>query len=777
MRFPLAPTVVLFAGGVGLSVSAIAASAQPPAGPALPLREVTLFSSGVGFYHRSAEIRTDTTLSLSFRAEQINDILKSMVLLDPAGAVQPVTYAAQDAPGGRLRGANRELGASISLGDLLRQFQGAQVRLNASEPVEGRLISVSRKSVQAGKEAEAFKTDVANLFTPTGLRAVPLDDVRAIELLDARLNQELKESLERLASDLDDTRRSVEVRFSGNRTREVRIGYLQEAPIWKTSYRLVLDQDRKPYLQGWAIVDNTTDEDWQGVRLSLVSGRPISFLQDLYQPLYVPRPVVRTQLAGNPTPQAYQDGIALVPDGISGVLGFPTDNSLLIPAERRVNVRFQGTRLREALRQLFEGSGLRHAVDPSVPDIPITANLQNQTLTSALRALIRLAAERIPGLTTAREGDVYIIRIRFPVDPNAQMTQEEQPSEADLGERASQRRARIGLSAQGLARSVTSDSTGTAKGDLFEYAIRQPVTLPRGRAAMVPIVTTEVEGEQISIFDTAVDALPLLGFRLRNSTGLHLAGGPITVLRDGTYAGDAQMTSLQPRDSRLLSYAVDPDLTVTSEPDSTKQELATVTATGGLLTVVRKERQVQVYQLRNKGARPRVLWLQHTVSTQHQILEPAPEERSGDRFRFRSTVPANGNLRLRIVSERPLETRYSLVDADPEQLLVLAKEGKLSEALKAGLADVVSRRRRVTELQAQVAALQTEIRTIGEEQSRIRMNMAQLDRTSALYQQYVRKLTDQETRIEKVRGEVARLNDSIVRAREELRAAIGTLKS
>src|SRR5439155_15461645 len=88
--------------------------------------------------------------------------------------------------------------------------------------------------------------------------------------------------------------------------REVRVGYVVENPIWKTSYRLVLDKKgSKPFLQGWAVVENPTDEDWKGVRMALVSGRPISFQMDLYTPLYVPRPVVEPELFASLRPVAY----------------------------------------------------------------------------------------------------------------------------------------------------------------------------------------------------------------------------------------------------------------------------------------------------------------------------------------------------------------------------------------------------------------------------------------------------------------------------------------
>ena len=110
----------------------------------------------------------------------------------------------------------------------------------------------------------------------------------------------------------DQDKKPVTINFTGDGERHVRIGYVVETPVWKTSYRLILPagaQD-KPKIQGWAIVENQTDNDWNGVQLSLVSGRPISFIQDLYQPLYIPRPVVQPELYVSLTPQQYDGGIA-----------------------------------------------------------------------------------------------------------------------------------------------------------------------------------------------------------------------------------------------------------------------------------------------------------------------------------------------------------------------------------------------------------------------------------------------------------------------------------
>src|SRR5262249_27271481 len=121
--------------------------------------------------------------------------------------------------------------------------------------------------------------------------------------------KEFREALTLLASGSDDQRRQVGIHFSGTGRRQVRVGYVTEAPLWKMSYRLMIGgKDAKagaPYLQGWALVENTSDDDWKDVRLSLVSGRPVSFIQDLYQPLYLPRPVIAPDVIASAMPQTH----------------------------------------------------------------------------------------------------------------------------------------------------------------------------------------------------------------------------------------------------------------------------------------------------------------------------------------------------------------------------------------------------------------------------------------------------------------------------------------
>ncbi|MEM6313368.1 MAG: hypothetical protein AAF743_04745 [Planctomycetota bacterium] len=282
---------------------------------AVPVRAVTLFSSGVGMFRHAGSVDGAAETTLRFRSEQINDILKSLVLQDlDGGVIRTVTYPSRDPLSKTLASFQVDLSGGPDMSALLEQLRGAEVVLLVNDrTAEGTILGVETKEkpVEGG---QSVTVDVLNLFTGTGLIAVPLDEVRGIELTDEKLQEELARALAALAGARDTNKKPVTISFDGDGQRRVQFGYVVETPVWKTSYRLVMgggegDDPNDAYLQGWAIVENQTDFDWDNVQLSLVSGRPISFIQDLYEPLYVPRPVVVPELYASLRPQRYEGGL------------------------------------------------------------------------------------------------------------------------------------------------------------------------------------------------------------------------------------------------------------------------------------------------------------------------------------------------------------------------------------------------------------------------------------------------------------------------------------
>src|SRR5438270_626871 len=149
--------------------------------------------------------------------------------------------------------------------------------------------SESASKQQVGKDG-IVEMEFLNLWCTEGMRSIKLSDVQRVRFLNPVMESEFKKALDVVTQAHDTQKKAVSLNFTGKGQRTVKVGYVVENPIWKTSYRLVLDKEKAPFLQGWAVVENNTDEDWNSVAVNLVSGRPISFKMDLYQPLNVPRP-------------------------------------------------------------------------------------------------------------------------------------------------------------------------------------------------------------------------------------------------------------------------------------------------------------------------------------------------------------------------------------------------------------------------------------------------------------------------------------------------------
>ncbi|MCA9115263.1 MAG: hypothetical protein KDA79_09250, partial [Planctomycetaceae bacterium] len=269
------------------------------------LRRVVLFSSGVGYFEQSGQVSGNSDISLKFEVDDINDLLKSLVVQDlGGGTISAVTYESRDPVTRTLQTFSVDLTENVGMAELLQQIRGAAITVAVPDEVSGKILSVEQRKRKV--DDEILEETVLNLFTDGGqLRSIPLSQVESLRLQDEKLNAEFLQALAVLASKNSNDQKTVQLAFRGEGERQVRLGYIQETPVWKTSYRLVLDDDKAPHMQGWAIVENTTESDWSDVALTLISGRPVSFRMDLYEPLYVQRPLVVPELYSSLAPKVY----------------------------------------------------------------------------------------------------------------------------------------------------------------------------------------------------------------------------------------------------------------------------------------------------------------------------------------------------------------------------------------------------------------------------------------------------------------------------------------
>ena len=283
----------------------------------LPITRVVLFNSGVGYFSRIGEVTDDARVDLTFPEQDINDLLKSMVLEDfNGGRIAAVSYDSREPISRTLSSFAINLNNNPTFAGIVSARCAASASMSSSRRARptnpascrGVIVGVEKQKVAANAGPATIDVEVLNMWCAEGLRTVKLPDIQQLKFANPVIESEFRRALEVLSLSHDSQKKAVSLHFAGDGKRKVQVGYVIEAPIWKTSYRLVLGEKEKPYLQGWAMVENPTDEDWAGVKMALVSGRPISFKMDLYNPLYVNRPTVEPELFASLRPVTYRGG-------------------------------------------------------------------------------------------------------------------------------------------------------------------------------------------------------------------------------------------------------------------------------------------------------------------------------------------------------------------------------------------------------------------------------------------------------------------------------------
>jgi hypothetical protein len=290
---------------VAVSARGIPQDSESASQSPLPVSGVTLFTSGVGYFQHEGLIDGDVEIALAFDAEDIDDLLKSLVLQDfDGGTVEAVTYPSKD-PIGRILGSfSLNIADNPSLARLLDRARGEEVRIEGPSSVEGAIMGIEYRTQVS--EGATKQVPVLNLAASDGLRQVLLEDIRSFRFLDPSVRAELDAALAVIADNRQEDKKILTLSFVGEGRRRVGVSYVREVPVWKTSYRLVIGDDGNAQIQGWAMVENTGENDWKDVDLSLATGQPISFVMDLYTPVYVPRPRVRGEYGVAAAPQSYE---------------------------------------------------------------------------------------------------------------------------------------------------------------------------------------------------------------------------------------------------------------------------------------------------------------------------------------------------------------------------------------------------------------------------------------------------------------------------------------
>jgi hypothetical protein len=692
-----------------------ASRAREVADSSLPIKRITLYRSGVGSFERRGRVDGDSTVHLKFSTEQINDILKSMVVLDFGGEVASVGYGSKEPLARRLASFGVDISKNPSVQEILGQLRGSKATITMAEgQVSGTILGVEFRLEAQGNAHEPVNVAYLNLLTGSGIRSISYRTITNVVLDDKELNEELMRALAALAEHRADRTKVVDIGFRGDGARDVAVAYVSEMPVWKTSYRLVLPDAKvkeglgkggsSPMLQGWAIVENTTDEDWKDVTLSLVSGRPVSFEMDLYEPMYLDRPWVAVPTVPGVSPRIY---------GGSSVIA----NRLEEMASGNVPPPKQDSLASRGRRELADTAA-------GVP-----------------------ASSRAPGGLAKAEAEY-----------------------------AQQRFDASNMAAYGGA----AQAQGVEAGEVFQYQVDHPVTVERQRSAMIPILSEQVDGRRVSIFNrTDGSQYPMRGVEVTNSSKLQLMPGPISVYDGGTYAGDAQIGHVPPGDKRLLAYAVDLDVNAVAQ-DTGSNTVQKVRIVKGIIEQTFKQVQTTSYAFKNKdNARERLVIVEHPRVQGWDLVKgdkaPKVSEQTEQFYRFELPIGAGKEGVIAVSTEQVGLHTAGVLDYDFNWLLEQHNGGKMSKEAIDAVREAGRRRGLVVDADRKIAALDQEKNEIDQDQNRLRQNMTSIDRASELYSRYMKKLSDQETRLDGLRDEIAKERENRQRLQAELEAFVNSL--
>lgn len=649
--------------------SIIAAAA--PSAAEVPLAGVSLYSSGVGYFVHRGKISGNTAVELEFDVAAIDDVLKSLTVYDPNTTGLSVSYDAEDTLDRTLKSLRVDLSGAPSLGEMLSGLRGESISLMAPDRIDGRIIGSERIATDKG---ETWKLSV---MTALGIRRLSLDEIDSLSFSDPALSADLSRALDALSNGAGSGLRKVRLNLSGKGEREVSIGYVVPVPVWKASYRLDLSGDY-PLLQGWSIVDNAGSVDWKAVRLSLMNGKPVSFIQNLYNPFYIVRPVLPLSIAG------YADAVTY-------------------------------------------DSGYGGAADYAVDEY----------------AYAEMAAPA-PAMSKS------LMRSNDPAS---------KPSIGSSGTQASARSA----------------------GELFEFTLPGAVTIDRRKSTMLPLVEGAVQAERVSVFSGS-DAIsgglihPMLAARFKNTTGLKLPAGPVTVFDGGTYAGDALLEFLPENDTRLIAYGEDTAVTGWADR-SASRETVSAKVSKGTMTIVRKNVTITKYSFRNASDKARKISLEHPVTSGSTLAMPnAFDERTDSLYRFSLALASGKESTFEVREETPVSETVAMDRLKIEALLYYSTNRDLPDSVRSAVSKAVEFRRRADDAQTTLNNLQTRRNDLVREQDRIRLNLTAAGNGTQQGKEYLKRLTESDDAIAKLDSEMETARKALEGANRDYSSYLAALE-
>lgn len=671
----------------------------------LPVREMVLYKHGVGFFVREGVVNGEA-VALTFRQEEINDVLKSLAVFDKAGGqVLGIHYQTPMDKEARLASSSIRLSKSSSLRDLIADLRGRRVTMDFEsqsgmlEVVSGRIIGLDEPNRLINmRGANEYEQGTITLAADTmsellvtvladdgGVRVFRLGALRGLRVDDAQAGHDLTYFLDTSLS--EDTRRTVNVRLSAGE-HQLAVFYVAPSPTWRVSYRLVAESEAeteggKALLQGWGLFDNRLEENLEDVRVTLVAGQPISFIYELYASRIPARPTVQDETRIAPGPVEF-------------------DGADMLLAQPELDDEFEASPPPRFARALSTGFG------SAAPRAAAPAMLRSEMAKAA--------------------------------PPAAQVK--------DAGE-------------------------------FFQYVVTAPVSVKRGESALVPIVGAEISYKRELLYNGAkLPTHPVVALRFDNSTGLTLERGPVTVVEDGDYKGEAVVAFTKDGSQVYLPYAVELGVRITEHQESATHDTG-LTIKDAYFVYEQFVVAVTKYTIENTTSKPQTVTIEAPIQTGWELADMrVPDVVTATEHRWRVNIAARSKTdfvrRTRFRSFRREEVRQ----LSYQKLQEIGKHTWLEEAVRGKLAEMLNELSRIQQANAGQKKLAAERETLYKQQEQLRANLTTLQsagQEAALRTRMLGQLETSQNRLEAIEREVAQLAQQVVESEQKITQIIAGL--
>lgn len=685
---------------------------------ALPITRVVLYQNGVGYFEREGTLEGNR-LTLQVRPSQINDLLKSLTIVDrSSGRALSVSLPLEKSADQALSELPEQVRHASGLLELLTVFRGARVEVSgAFGTAEGRVVGLENipDRVPSRNEAVAPRWRLTLAEADGELRVLALEDVRSLTILDRALAVGLERSLDVSLKEGDWKPVSITVRFTGDEDHPLKASYVVEMPRWKPAYRVVLS-DNKPLLQGWAVVDNVSGEDWTNVELSLVAGTPVSFIYDLHSSQFVRRTDLSPRrLAAAPPPPVEAGGSSDEEAEAEEMASFDYAAKAHAPMlSKRLSADYESEDdEEEGIEAGVVGGVIGGSISrPPPPPIP--------------RMDEQLQSQFVAETQTEQVGSLFRYDLKSPVN--------------------------------------VPDRTSTLVNIINERVSAAEVAMFRPSYPDGPLPTH-----------------PYRAVRLTNDTPFTLEQGPVTIYSEGTFVGEGFLERVEPKSTHFIGFSLDSKVSLNSDSTLTSGDSRLVRISGGVFTLEEHNRETIQHDFRNQHAEPITAFLKTSRRSGWSLApRPAGIIETPDALWVPVELPANGTAKLELTWEQKGERRTTIdTDLDAQRLVVTLKNTKLPPQLEAALQQILAVKAEGDEVNRQIQHQNQLKASLESDQRRVRDNLDTLRKTkgnAALQQTLAQKLSKLEQELGVVSGKLVELIEKRAELSKQLIAMVRSLE-